>query len=328
MSDTLEPPNLDFRASLKKPLQWAFGVALVTAAISLFMPNWYRSEASILPVESKGASSLGNLAAAAAAFGVGIPGQEGGDANFVDVLNSRPLREDLLNTPFTFHAKGWRFGPEAMQKETLYAYLDAKNMDLGVKKLGDVFSASRDLKSKIITITAETKSPELSQQIVRRATSLLEEFAQSKSRTRGGEKAVFAEARLKDARKEMDQAETEFLHFLEVNRNYQVSGDPSVRLQGGRLEMELKLRQQLVTTLALNREQSLMEEKNDMPILNILEPGNLPIEKSRPSRATLVVLSMMLMGVGSWAWLNRDWLRARLLLNESSSLIPNDEETA
>lgn len=318
-------PVLDLKASLKKPVQLALAAGMLTAALSLFMQNYYRSEARLLPVEAKGAGGLGSLAAAAAAFGVSVPGGEGNDANFVDILNSRWLREQLLQTKFHYHARSWRFGSEQLHEGTLYDYLGAGNMDRAVTALGQVLSTSRDLKSKVITLSAETKSPDLSQQVVQRAEKLLETFLQEKGRTRGGAKAIFAEARLADARIEMDQAEEAFRHFLEGNRNYQSSSDPAVRLKGTRLENELRLRQQLVTTLAMNREQALLEEKSDIPILNVLDPGNLPIDKSRPSRSMIVLAVMILVGSGVWTWLNREWIRVRLLADEDESSTPVQE---
>ena len=326
MSQHLETPNLDLKASLRKPLQWAVAAGLLTALVTLFLPNYYRSEARLLPVETKGlGGNLGGLASAAAAFGVSVPGGDSSDANFVDVLNSRWLKEQLLQTEFHYPARSWRFGAEHVQKGTLYEYVDEKNVDRALKELGKILSASRDLKSKVIAISAETKSPELSQLIVQRAGKLLEVFLQDKGRTRGGAKATFAEARLAEARREMDEAEDVLRHFLEGNRNYLTSGDPAVRLKGSRLETELRLRQQLVTTLAMNREQSLLEEKNDIPILNVLDPGNLPIEKSRPARSMVVLLTMMLAGGGGWLWLNRDWVRARLLADDDE-IQPNPKE--
>ena len=322
----MEAPVLDLKTSLKKPLQWAFAVGLLTAIITLFMPNYYKSEVRLLPVESKGlGGNLGGLASAAAAFGVSVPGGDSSDANFVDVLNSRWLREQLLRTDFQYRVRPWRFGAERVETSTLYAYLDEKNMDLAVKELGTVVSSSRDLKSKVITISAETKSPQLSQLIVQRASKLLEVFLQEKGHTRGSAKATFAEARLAEARREMYEAEDTLRRFLEVNRNYLTSGDPSVRLKGNRLETELRLRQQLITTLAMNREQALLEEKNDIPIRNVLDPGNLPIEKSKPSRSVIVLLITLLTGLGTWAWLNREWIRARLLADEEESLNPIKE---
>lgn len=324
MLQPTEVPVLELKASLKKPLQWALTAGLLTAAVTLFMPNYYRSEAKLLPVESKGLSgNLGGLASAAAALGVSVPGGDSSDANFVDVLSSRWLKEQLLLTEFQYHARSWRFGLERAEKRTLYDYLDAKNMDRAVKELGTILSSSRDLKSKVISISAETCSPELSQLIVQRAGKLLEVFLQEKGRTRGGAKAAFAEARLVEARREMDEAEDVLRRFLEGNRNFQTSGDPAIRLKGTRLETELRLRQQLVSAIAMNREQALLEEKNDIPILNVLDPGNLPLEKSRPVRSQIVMMIFVLSGLAAWCLENRHWIISHLL---DSKMIEPEEK--
>ncbi len=320
MNEPAPSPQLDLKASLKQPLRWALAAGLLTALVTLFLPNYYKSEAHLLPVESKGiGGNLGGLASAAAAFGVNVPGGEGNDANFVDILNSRSMKEQLLQTEFQFHSRAWRFGAERLEKATLYAYLGETNKGRALKALSQVLVASRDLKSKVISISAETKSPELSQLIVQRAGLYLEAFLKEKGRTRGGAKAAFAEARLTDARGEMDAAEEAWRRFLEVNRNYQSISDPAVRLKGARLENELRLRQQLVTTLAMNREQALLEEKNDIPILNMMDPADLPTEKSKPARSIMVLLVTMLVGAGSWLWLNREWVRERLLADDEEA---------
>lgn len=301
---------------LKRPLQIGLVAAVLTAAVSLFLPNQYRSEARILPVEARGVGGLGNLASAAAAFGVSMPGGDSSDANFVDILQSRWLREKLLDTEMTFQARSWRFGAEREHREKLSAYLDAGNTDRALKALASMVGVSRDLKSKVILLSVETKSPSLSQRIAQRSLELLEEFIQQKGHTRGGAKAAFAKARLEEARGEQTKAEAVFQRFLETDRNYQVSPDPSVRLKGTRLEAELRLRMQLVATLALSYEQALMEEKNDVPILNVLDGGNLPLEKSRPKRSVFVALAFLLASAGAWAYANREWIRSRLLDSE------------
>ena len=314
------PPTLDLRASMKNPIRIALLFAVATAIGTLFVPNLYRSEVRILPADVKLSQSLGNLTAAAGVLGLSIPGGEGADANFVDVLNSRTVKEGLLTTEFRFHARDWYFGRYTPRQETLYEFLDVKNMDRAVKKLSEILSVSRDLKSKVISLSVETRSPELSQQVARRATEILEQFVQTKSRTRGGEKAAFAKARLAEARVEMDQAEDSLRRFLEGNRNYLDSRDPATRLRGIRLESELNLRRQLVTVLATNREQSLLEEKNDMPIVNVLDPGNLPVEKSWPSRSLIVLFVTLIAGLVSWIWPNREWIRARF--SEDGDQVP------
>jgi capsule polysaccharide export protein KpsE/RkpR len=297
-----------YMRSLQHSFLVAFGAALIALAYSVFMPNYYQSTAIILPVDSRSSASMGSLASAAAMLGMNIPSNDGSDGNFIDILNSRWMREALLQNKFKFHQLTWRFGTAKLHDETLLEQMHAANLDRGVQGLGKVISVSRDTKTKVLTISAETQSQELSQQIVQRAIRLLEEFVSTKGRTRGSAKVLFSNARLAEAKDELLKSENRFRQFLESNRNYQSSADPSVRLEGGRLETDFKLQQQIMTTIAVNREQALLEEKNDMPILNILDGGNLPIDKSRPSRLKGIIQVFLFAGIGSFTWLQKRWL--------------------
>ena len=297
-------------SSIKGPVKWGGVAALLAALLSLALPDRYRSVARILPVEAKPpGSGLGQLISTAAAFGVNLPGQEGAEGNYADILASRWMAESLLKERFRFQVRSWKFGAERAMDQTLSEYLDARNPDDAARKVQAVLAASRDTKSKILLISAETRSPELSQQIVRKAEALLEEFVHKKGRTRGGAQAAFAEARLAEARDELAQAQEAFRTFLNVNRNYATSSDPSIRITGAGLEAEWKLRTQMVMTLSMNREQALLEEKNDLPILNVMDPGNLPVEKSGPARSRLVLVAFFLAGLGVFAWENRSLIR-------------------
>jgi len=287
---------------LKRPLQIGVLAGLITAIFTLFLPNEYRSESRILPADARGPAGLGAMAAAAAAVGVAIPGQESADAAYVDILNSRWLRERLLQKSYTYSVRTWYFGKPQSRTETLAAYLGHKaNPDRALKALRAHIMINRDFKTKLLTLGVETTSPELSQQVAQDMVRLLETFVMERTRTRGGTKAAFAEQRLKEARAEYGLAEEDYRRFLENNRNFQTSADPVVRLKGTRLEAELRLRTQVVTTLAISREQALLEEKNDMPILNVLDAGNLPIEKSGPGRGAMVVAVFLLFTLVGWA---------------------------
>jgi len=296
------PSRLYFKfipGSMKKPIRNGLLAAFLIACYTLFIDNVYKAEAKILPADSRG-GGVSQMAAAAAAVGVSVPGQESSDSAFVDIVTSRWMAKNLLAANYQFTTRSGYFGRPKVHNETLLDFLKVKNMDRAVKAMKDIISVKRDLKSKLLTITVETKSPELSHQIVRNAVNFLEEFIKLKSRTRGGNKAIFTAERLKEAQAECEKAEADSAKFLDAHRNYATSNDPSVRLRGASLETRLKLRQQVVTTLTLNYEQALIEEKNDMPILNILDGGDLPLDKSAPSRGMIVILAGLIVGGGTW----------------------------
>lgn len=315
MNIQIAPPMMTYlKIKVWPAIRFGLYFGALAGLITLFLPNHYISEAKILPAEQRSSAGMGGVGAAAAAAGVSIPGQDSPDAAYIDILGSRRIRTALLNSHFTFKVRAWYFGAEQQREQSLYDFLGKKNIDRAVSALKKHITITRDLKTKLITIVVETESPELSQQVVQRLVFLLDEFVITKSQTRGGTKATFTEKRLIEARQEMDQAEEKFLSFLQGNRNYTVSPDPSVRQKGQRLENELKLRTQLITTLAIGREQALLEEKNDLPILNVLDSGNLPIEKSAPPRSVIVGLTVALAAAGYLGFLNRSRLATLFVL--------------
>ena len=300
-----------------KPLRQAVTLGLCTALVaglaSLIMPNYYRSEARLLPVDGRGTSGLGALATAMMATGLPLPGLEGGDELYAEIVNSRYVYEELLKMDFSYDLKYSLLGPARHFEGPLGSHLPGqRNLDRDLREVARMITANRDAKSKILVISAETRSPELSQMLVKRAQDLLEAFLKTRAQTRGGAKASYAGARLAEARVDEDRSASTLQHFLETNRYYQTSPDPAIRLAGMRLEAEFKLRQGVVANLVVAHEQALMEEKNDMPILNLLNPAGLPTEKSRPARTTLVVLGFLVGLSGSLAWTYRGWLRKQL----------------
>ena len=299
------------------PLKFGFCIAIIVAVGSLFLKNQYTSDVRLLPKDPRSAGgSLGSLAAAAAAFGVGGGGGEDVGAAYIDIVKSRRVSEGILTQSYVFTDRSWYFGSPRNHNKTLLTYLDVSNIDKGVKALYEVLDVQRDLKSGLITLSASTPSPELSQQVVRTATRLLEEYIQVHSQSQAGAKAEFATTRLNEAREEALVAEEALKRFLSVNRNYLSSADPDVRLKGSRLEAELQLRRQLVGTLALSREQALLDQKDNTPILNILDQGQLPVEKSKPKRGLMVVASFAFGFFCLIAWQNREWIKKHFMDTE------------
>ena len=280
--------------SFLKPLRNGVIAGLCALAVAMALPNRYTSVARILPVESKGIGGNIGLAAAAAAVGLSLPGQDSSDAAYPDILNSYWLRTALLDTEFTFSDRSWHFAAPVSHTVTLRKYFKARTTEAAFRGLDKILRVNRDLKTKLISIEAETKSQELSQQVVRRCSDLLNSFAVEKSMTRGAAKARFAGERLADARKEKTRAENNFFAFLNGNRNYTTSIDPQVRLSGLRLEEEWKLRTQIVATLAVTYEQALLEEK------------------SSPRRGALTLTVTFLVMLGSWLWSLRGWIQQAL----------------
>jgi len=312
-----EFPSLPFEGplpGLRKALLAGLLLAVAMAAFSLSMSNRYTSQVRLLPKDPRAAGGgLGAVAIAAEALGVGGMGMDDPGMAYLDILESRRVGAALLTRTYRFGERGWMFGPQRAHTESLLSYMKAANLDQGLARLPDLLDPQRDMKSGLVTIAATTTSPELSQQVAQGAARELEDYILVHSQTQAGAKAQFATASLAKASAEELQAEQDLEQFLMRNRDYQNSSNPEVRIRGTRLDAQLQLRQQLVANLAMTRDQALLEAKDAIPVLNVLDEGQLPLEKSGPRRALMVAGAFLLGCLGTLAWRHRTWVLAHMI---------------
>ena len=284
--------------------------AVAALLLTSFIPNEYRSEAKLLPTPGQ---NQGNVQVVAAALGLGLSNlSQDPTANYEDILNSRWVGEQLLQGSYEFHQARWRFGGLESRHQRLMDYLGVKSLDQGMRALHRVMGVKRDIKSGVIIVSAQTQSADLSQALVHRSVELLGQFLAEKTQTSGTARAKYSDSRLAEVQDEYGQAESALKEFLLANRNYSVSADPEVRLKGGRLEMNLGIKKQVLTTLALNHEQALLDAKNDIPVLNVLDDANLPQEKASPARSLLALAAFVLVGMATLIRFHWAWIRSRL----------------
>lgn len=294
--------------NIRRPLLVALIAGIVAAGASLFLNQHYLSSVSVLPATTK--TSGAGLLATAGALGLGGVGND--ETPYIEVLQSRWLAERLLTAPREFKMGWGLFGSSKPYKQSLLEYMDNPNMDRAVRLLPGIYSVNQDMKTGLLTIGVETRSPQLSQQVAQHAGQLLAEYVTERQQTKGGAKSRFIRKRIQELKTDALAAEAKFVQFLQSNRNYQTTTDPAIRLTGARLELELQTRRQVLTGLELSLEQALQQEKDDTPLVNILDPGHLPTEKSRPARALIVLLVMAVVGIATGVWDNRPWLRTWL----------------
>lgn len=290
---------------LYRPFKYAITASIVIVLLSLFMPNYYTSEARILAKDPKGATNMGGAMAALAAVGVGLSGASDTSTAYLDILKSRWVADHLLESTFSYHERSWYFGDPKPVQGTLRSYLRSINNDRAVKDLRKYLTFDRDLKTGLLTIRATTTSQDLSQQVARACTIFLEEFITTNSRTQGKSKAEFAKQRVKEAETKTEEATERLRAFHTVNRNYLVTTDPLTRLAGARLEAELALRGQVQVAVTLALEQALMEEKDDTPTLTVLDSGHFPEDKATPQRSMLVIGCFIFVGLLSYLGIHR-----------------------
>jgi uncharacterized protein involved in exopolysaccharide biosynthesis len=273
-------------------------LAAVLVGIGLIRPRQYTAKASFVP-QSRAPQTVSGIAAQ---FGLALPGQKGDEspAFYIELLESRGvLRAAALTEYSAAQSRTGRRGPstlvDAYQKPGKSVEL---RTDATIKRLERDVGSSMSNKSGMVTLTARSESPQLSQQIATRLLQLLNQFNLERRRSQAAEERRFAESRVAEVKGQLRAAEDRLQYFLQANRDY--ANSPSLRFQEQRLSADIDLLRQLYTTLTQAYEQAKIDEVRDTPVITVVELPEVPV---RPDSRGLLLRGLggmvagMLLGI-------------------------------
>lgn len=161
--------------------------------------------------------------------------------------------------------------------------IKAGSRDAGIEeaalRLGKAVSYSISSRTGVVRLSVEGNDALLAQQINANILAELDKWSKDQGHAQAVLERRFMEQTVGDAKAKLTQAEQSERSFLELNRLYETS--PQLRLEYGRLNREVEMRQQIYTALAQTLEQARIEEVRRPSILNIIESADLPIEPQR-----------------------------------------------
>jgi uncharacterized protein involved in exopolysaccharide biosynthesis len=272
--------------------------AIVAAAVSLLLPAKYTATAAFIPeAESGGLKLPSGLAGLAAQFGVSVPAGAGtSPALYAQIFKSRTLRDEVLQARFPDPRT-----EAPADSATLLDLLDVEGeslperLEAGRKVLDDAVSVRVDNETSMVTLSVETRYPELSASVANLFIELVNRFNLETRQSNARERRRFIEERLSEAETELRAAEEALKTFLERNRQWQ--GSPQLRFEHDRLERQVSLKQAVYTTLSQSYEEARIQEVNDTPVITVVDYAVPPQEKSSPKRKLNVILAFFLGGV-------------------------------
>ena len=250
------------------------------------------------------------------------------------VINSYPFLNELVHQPFDFEEEDAPksiyeqrlqdsipgFGATVMKytlrlpwtiKNTLMG--EDKNISAGVpsqsaidvtrlseeeteilKSMTEVVTVSVDNETGLVTIGAELDEPLLTAQVTQKTVELLQKYIIEFKTRQASQNLEFIEARLKEKKAEFETAREAFFEYRDRNRNI-IEERTNIRYQ--ELSDAYNLASQVYQSLAEQKEQAEIAVKKDTPAFSVIEPVKVPIEKSTPKRAMIMVISVFLGGV-------------------------------
>lgn len=260
---------------------------ILTLVYCLIIPNQYTSVATILPSGGNDQlSELKDLAGGSLAeLGLGslMQASENSSAIYPKILSSRLISEQILDQIFVFTHKG-----EA-KSMTLFDYTEAENKDKALLKLDEIVGIDLDRRTGFITLSATTTYQELSAKVVHSYLDHLENYNLNYRQSKAQESERFIASRLYEARKDLGNAESELETFRKKNLNYMTSQDPALQKELSRIQREVTVKEAIFLTLTKKHEIAKLESVKDVPIVQVLDQGSVPIIKSSPRRSLYMI---------------------------------------
>jgi uncharacterized protein involved in exopolysaccharide biosynthesis len=209
--------------------------SIAAVIISLLLPKTYKAEAVIIPISSNGGGGLsaltGDLGGLAKLAGIKLPGGSVGDSDkILAILKSRTIAENLINRenlmPILFEDKWdakkgtWKSNnPE--KKPTMEAAVRALKGSIGI---------TYEKKEKTISITGESKTPELTARLVNAYIDELQIFINANALTTAKRNRLFIEEQLAHNKQELLEAGKEVNAFYKSKKVSSTEADVDVNV--------------------------------------------------------------------------------------------------
>lgn len=259
------------------------GVIFLTAAYIFLTPNMYRSTATILP--SGQPDKLSAMKELAGLTNITGSAEENSSQLFPIILRSNQVKDALAEKSFAFATSG------KPQTITLADYLGEENPDYLRGAIDRITDISADKKTGVITVSIETKYPELSQQILTQMLAELENFNLYKRKSQAASREKYLARELITREQELKESETELQNFQSVNRDWYGSSDPEILRTLADLQRSIEIKSKTYIFLKEQYEIARLDVQKDVSVVAILDPPSLPTIKSGPFRVKTILIS-------------------------------------
>lgn len=271
--------------SSRKLIASIVGVPTALAlVISLLLPKYYRSTATILPeTERSKSGTLGGLSDLASLAGVST-----GEGSLVKLYPTIIKSESVLKNVLyaRYRSVTFKDSVNLIQFWEIEASTPELVYESALKSLQAQLEVSMEVKTNVVTLSIEASEPQLSADIINRVTSELDQFIRTKRRTNASEQRKWIEARLLEVAGDLEKSENTLKEFREQNRR--VTDSPQLLLKQDRLMRNVQINATLYAELKKQYELIKIEEIKNIPIINIMDAGRAAASKAGPRRKVIV----------------------------------------
>ncbi len=188
-----------------------------------------------------------------------------------------------------------------------------------LEDLYESFSLNLNEKQGYVQLSTTLRDPSLAAQITLKAQQLLQQYLTEFKLQKVRANLEFVEGSYQEAKANFEAKQEELARFRDANVNLTSA---MARTREEKLQSEYTLLLGVYTELAKQKEQAKIAVTETTPILTVIEPVVVPVEKSKPSRARMLIIYTFLgliVGVG--------WVLGWPYVKEAYNKVRNENET-
>ena len=308
--------------------------------IAIFSPREYTASTTMVPQLSNSQSKLGGLSSLAAMAGfnldMNMETTELSPYIYPQIVQSAPFQLEIMNTSFTFsnvekpvsiyeyytelYKPGlistilkYTFGLPGVilnairgEQEESINVNNSKTIQLtkeqeSIRKMIDeTVSLETNDKEGYVVLSARFAEPKLAAEVAQKSQELLQQYITEFKIKKASAQLEFVQGRFNEKKNDFEIAQANLAAFRDQNKNVTSA---LARTEEERLQNEYQLAFDVYSQLAQQLEQAQIKVKEDTPVFAIVKPVIVPIEKSKPKRAMILVIWTFLGGIMGVGWI-------------------------
>ena len=317
-------------------IKWCVVGAVIGLVVGFSIPKTYSASVTLAPETQQKSSSLSGMASM---FGVNL--SSSADAisvdMFPDVVHSTPFIVDLFDLPVQFERKDSTINTTLLdymknyQKSPWWSYiinapfkvlgwcidlvtpdqeeigvageLDPTNLpkeERGVVKFfAENIMVNVDKKTGKTSMSLLMQDPLVVAQVMEAVTDNLKTYMSNYRTSKARQDVANLSSICEERKTDYYKAQQAYAKFVDANKNVILQ---SAQAERERLQQEMNLAYQVYSQVATQLEGSRIEEQQAKPVFTIINPVTVPIKKTAPSKAKMLVIFTFLAGCCAAAW--------------------------
>ena len=320
-------------------IKWCIAGAIIGLVVGFSIPKTYTAGVTLAPeMQQKTSSGVSSIASM-----MGVNLNNSVDAisveMFPDVVHSTPFIFELFDLPVTFERKdsvmttslveymkdyqrspwwspvikfpfkvlGWCLGlltPDKNNYEVEDEELDPINLPKDerdvVKTLAENIIVIVDKKSFKTQMSLEMQDPLVVATVMEAVTENLKNYMSDYRTSKARQDVENLEVICEERKNDYYKAQQSYANYVDANKNVNLQ---SANAERERLLQEMNLAYQVYSQVATNLEGSRIQAEQAKPVFVIIDPVTVPIRKSAPSKAKMLVIFTFLAGCCAAGWI-------------------------